>query len=190
MSSSYFTNPLEFLINTLFGLYVLALMLRFLLAWVRADFYNPVSQFLVRITNPLLVPLRRIVPSLGGVDMASIVLMLLFQMIALAIILALRGAGIAPATLVFWSLAELITLAFNIFIFSILIQVVLSWINPGAYNPVSSLLYSINEPVLKPFRSILPPISGIDLSPLLALLGLQVVKMLTVPLLTHLAFGA
>ena len=189
MSSSYFTNPLEFLINTLFGLFILALMLRFLLAWVRADFYNPVSQFLVKITNPVLVPLRRIVPSLGGIDIAAILLMLLFQMISLTIILVLRGAGITPGTLVFWSLAELLTLAFNVFIFSILIQVILSWINPGAYNPVISLLHSLNEPVLRPLRRMLPPISGIDLSPLLALLGLQVLKMLTIPLFTHLAFG-
>jgi uncharacterized protein YggT (Ycf19 family) len=100
MSSSYFTNPLEFLINTLFGLFILALMLRFLLAWVRADFYNPVSQFLVKITNPVLVPLRRIVPSLGGIDIAAILLMLLFQMISLTIILVLRGAGITPGNLV------------------------------------------------------------------------------------------
>lgn len=189
MSSNYFTNPFEFLINTLFGLYILALMLRFLLAWVRADFYNPVSQFLVKVTNPVLVPLRRVIPSLGGIDIASILLMLLFQMISLAIILALRGSGIAPGTLIFWSLAELVTLAFNVFIFSILIQVILSWINPGAYNPVISLLHSLNEPILGPMRRILPPISGIDLSPLLALLGLQVLKMLAVPLLTHLAFG-
>ena len=83
MSNSYLTNPIEFVINTLFGLYVMALMLRFLLAWARADFYNPVSQFLVKITNPVLVPLRRVVPPVGSIDLASILLMLLIQMAAL-----------------------------------------------------------------------------------------------------------
>ncbi len=190
MSNSYLTNPIEFVINTLFGLYVMALMLRFLLAWARADFYNPVSQFLVKITNPVLVPLRRVVPPVGSIDLASILLMLLIQMAALALILAIRGTGIAPATLLFWSLAELLALLFNIFIFSILIQVILSWVSPGTYNPVSALLYSLNEPILRPLRQILPPISGIDLSPLLALLGLQVIKMLSIPLLTGLAFGS
>jgi YggT family protein len=189
MSNSYLSTPIEFVINTLFGLYVMALMLRFLLAWVRADFYNPISQFLVKITNPLLAPLRRVVPSVGGIDLASILLMLLIQMAALAIILAVRGNGIAPATLLFWSLAELLTLLFNIFIFSILIQVILSWVGPGTYNPLSALLYSLNEPLLRPLRQILPPISGIDLSPLLALFGLQLIKMLSIPLLTGLAFN-
>jgi YggT family protein len=187
MGPGYFTNPLEFVINTLFSLYVLVLMLRFLLAWVRADFYNPVSQFLVKVTNPLLLPLRRIVPPLGGIDMASVLLILAVQMLGIALILFLRGGGVGLQTLIFVSLAEVVDLAFKVFIYGIVIQAILSWVNPGAYNPAVNLLHSLTEPVLRPVRRLLPPISGLDLSPLLAILGLEVLRRLVVPLLAALS---
>ncbi len=183
MQGSYFTNPLEFLISTLFSLYILAIMLRFLLATVRADFYNPASQFLVRITNPLLVPLRKVIPSVGKFDTASVLLMLVLQIASLVLVLALRGGGIPVVAVLVTSVAELVSLLLNVFIFAIIIQVVLSWVNPGSYNPVSSLLYSLTSPVLRPIQRLIPPISGIDLSPLFALIGLQVLKMLILPLL-------
>lgn len=186
MGPGYFTNPLEFVINTLFSLYVLALMLRFLLALVRADFYNPVSQFLVRITNPVLLPLRRLIPPVGGIDMASLVLILAVQMLGIALILLLRGGGIGVQALVFISLAEVVDLSFKVFIYGIVIQAILSWVNPGAYNPAVNLLHSLTEPVLRPARRLLPPISGLDLSPLLAILGLEVLRRLVVPLLAAL----
>jgi YggT family protein len=186
MGSQYFTNPVEFLINTLFGLYVLAIMLRTLLAATRADFYNPISQFLVKVTNPPLLPLRRLLPSIGKVDTAAIVLMLVVQMVAIALILLLRGGGIDPAILIFLSIRELVDLLFNVFIFAILIQVILSWVNPGTYNPVSSLLYSLTEPVMGPFRRLIPPVSGLDLSPMAALIVLYLAKMLVIPLIDQL----
>jgi len=185
--NGYLTNPVEFLITTLFQLYIMVIMLRFLLQWVRADFYNPVSQFVVRVTNPLLKPLRRVIPGWGGLDIAAVSLMIALQLLSLLLVLLLRGQGVPIGTLVLWSLAELISLAFNVFIFAIIIQVILSWVNPGHYNPVSSLLHSLTEPLLRPARRMLPPISGIDLSPLLVLLALQVLKMLVVPPLMHLA---
>jgi YggT family protein len=183
MQGSYFTNPLEFLVSTLFSLYILAIMLRFLLGAVRADFYNPASQFLVRITNPLLVPLRKFIPSVGKFDTAAVLLMLVLQIISLVLVLALRGGGIPVGTVLVTSIAELVSLMINIFIFAIIIQVVLSWVNPGSYNPVSSLLYSLTSPVLRPIQQLIPPVSGIDLSPLFALIGLQVLRMLVLPLL-------
>ena len=181
MGSSYFTNPLEFLISTLIGLFITAVMLRFLLAMVRADFYNPLTQILVKLTNPALKPLRRFIPGFGGIDIASLLLMLALQMLALTLITLLRGAALHPVGLLLWSLAELLGLLFNIYMFSILIQVVLSWVNPNAYNPAISLLYSINEPLLAPARRLIPPLSGLDLSPVVVLLGLQLAKMLLLP---------
>ncbi len=181
MGSSYVTDPLGFLINTLFGLYILVVMLRFLLQWVRADFYNPISQFLVKATNPLLIPLRRVIPSLAGADMAAVVLMLALQMLDLTLILLLKGAAIGLGSLFIVSIAELLSLLINVFIFSILIIVIISWINPGAYNPATNLLTSLTEPLLRPARRLIPPISGIDLSPLVVLIGLQVLKMLVIP---------
>lgn len=187
MIGSYLSNPLSFLINTLFDLYVLAVMLRFLFQLVRADFYNPVSQFLVKITSPLLIPLRRIIPGMGGVDVAAIVLMLLLELVKLIILSLITGNGLHAGLLAILSVSALVDLAFNVFIFAILIQVILSWVNPQSYNPVTGILYQLTEPVLRPARRLIPPLSGFDLSPLVAILALQVIKMLVMPLFSQLA---
>jgi YggT family protein len=181
--NNYLTNPLEFLITTLISLYILAVMLRFLLGLVRADFYNPVSQFLVRVTNPLLVPLRKVIPPVGKFDTAAVVLMLVLQLISVFIAVALRGASVPFVNILLYSLGELFLLLVHVFMISIVIQVIMSWISPGTYSPVNSVLYSLTSPLLKPIQRIIPPLSGIDLSPLFALLGLQVLRMLIMPLL-------
>jgi YggT family protein len=173
MGSNYVTNPLEFLISTLFGVYILTVMLRFL--------------FLVKVTNPLLVPLRRVIPSAGKIDTSALLLMLSLQMLSFGLIALLRAGQVSIVSLLILSVAELVGLFLNVLLFSILIQVVLSWVSPGTYNPAVSVLYSITEPVLRPCRRLLPPISGIDLSPLVALIGIQVVKMLLLPPLQQLA---
>lgn len=182
MGTGYVTNPLGFLINTLFGLYILMVMLRFILAVVRADFYNPVSQFLVKVTNPPLLMLRRVIPSTGKIDTSALVLMLGLQLLSFTLIGLLRGSTLALWPLLVLSLRELTELALNIFLFSIFVQVIISWVNPGTYNPVVSLLYSITEPVLRPCRRLVPPISGMDLSPLVALIAIQLAKYLILPL--------
>ncbi len=181
--NSYIANPLEFIITTLFSLYILAVMLRFLLGVVRADFYNPISQFLVRITNPLLIPLRKILPGFGKIDVASIVLMLVLSVAMLLVIVLLRGTGVSVLPLLLMAVGELVMLAINVFLVAIIVQVIISWINPGSYNPVNALLDSLTSPILRPIQRIIPPLSGIDLSPLFALIGLQVLKMLLQPLL-------
>ncbi len=183
MNSGYLANPLEFLVTTLFSLYILAVMLRFLLGVVRADFYNPVSQFLVRITNPLLLPMRKVIPSLGRYDTSALLLMLLLQFISLGLVVLLRGISVPVVTLLIVAVGELVMLAINVFMFAIIIQVILSWVNPGNYNPVTALLYSITSPIMRPLQRLIPPISGIDLSPLVAIIGLQVLRMLVMPLL-------
>ena len=184
MGNDYLTNPLEFLISTLFSLYIVAVMLRFLLGLVRADFYNPVSQFLVRITNPLLIPLRKVVPSIGKFDSAALLLMIVLQLAAITLILLLRGDGISSAVLVIITLATLISLLISVYMFAIIVEVIISWMNPGSYNPVSSLLHSLTNPLLRPIRHVIPPIAGIDLSPLFAIIVLQVLRMLILPLLS------
>ncbi len=180
MGSSYFTNPLVFLIQVLFGAYIAVVMLRFLLQWVRADFYNPLSQFIVKATTPLLRPLRRIIPGFGGVDFASIILMWLLQSLELSLILLVSGAGLHAAVLL-WAIPELIALLINVFLVAIFIQVILSWVNPGAYNPASALLHSLTEPLLGPARRLIPPIGGLDLSPMLVIIGLYLLEMLLLP---------
>lgn len=183
-------NPLSnagvFLVSTIFGLYILAVMLRLILQIVRADFYNPVSQFIVKVTNPPLKPLRRFIPGFAGIDMASVLVMLVLQMLETFIITAIRNFP-APDLLglIIYSLVELVSLGFYVFLFSIFILAILSWINPGAYNPVSNLLNQIAAPVLRPARKFLPPMSGLDLSPLVAMVGLWLVKLLLLDPLSH-----
>jgi YggT family protein len=183
--NGYLASPLTFLISTLISLYILAVMLRFLFQLTRADFYNPLTQFIVKITSPALRPLRRIIPGWGGLDIAALVLMLALQMLSVWLVFLLADRAIDPLNLLIVALAQLVDLAFSVFIFAILIQAILSWITPGTYNPVTSVLFSLTEPVLRPVRRFVPPISGFDLSPLVALLGLQVIRMLVMPL-----FGA
>ena len=187
-------NPISnagvFLVSTLFGLYILAVMLRLILQLVRADFYNGLSQFIVKVTNPPLKALRRIIPGFAGIDMSSIVFMLILQMLELLIIGLLRDFPLPNILgLTIYAAAELLTLSFYIFLFSILILVVLSWVNPGHYNPVTNLLHQIADPVMRPVRRLLPAISGMDLSPMFAMVGLWLVKLLLLDPLAYWAHG-
>jgi YggT family protein len=181
MDGSYLTDPAAFLVQTLFGLYILVVLLRFLLQLSGADFYNPVSQFVVKVTAPPLRPLRRIIPGYGGVDLASLVLAWLLKSVELMVVLLVLGAGANPLGCLLWSVPELVDLLLNIFLIAILIQVILSWVQPGGYNPAASLLHSLTEPLLRPARKILPPISGLDLSPMVVMIGLYLLKMLLLP---------
>lgn len=187
MGSSYFTNPVEFLINVVFGFYILAVMVRFLMQLTRADFRNPLAQALVKLTNPPLVPLRRIFPGTGGVDVASIVLMIALQLTSLLLIQLIKGGPILIVALTVLSFAYLLDLLINVFIYSILILVVVSWINPGSYNPVLSMLSTMTEPVMRPARRLIKPIGGLDLTPMIAMVALYVFRMLALPPIEALA---
>ena len=188
MGSDYFSNPLVFIIDVIFGLYILVIMLRFMLQWFRANFYdNPIAQALIKITNPPLKPLRRIIPGFGGIDFAAVLLMLALQFLALYLIMLAKGLGFSIGYIFFSSISELLSLFLNVFLFGIIIQVIISWINPGAYNPALALVHSLTEPVLAPARRFIKPIGGLDLSPLVVLLLLQVVKMLVIPPIDHVA---
>ena len=193
MGAGYLTNPLMLIINTLFDLYVLLVLLRFLLQMLRADFYNPISQFIVKLTTPPLKILRRVIPSVAGQDAASIVLCLILIYIKFMIIRSLDISHVPISTymapvneasyigLFIFAIADLIALTFTVFLVAIFIQVIMSWISPGQYNPLIGLVHKIAEPALKPFRKIIPPMGGFDLSPIFAILALMVVKMLLVP---------
>jgi YggT family protein len=189
MSGGYFSNAGVFLIQTLFHLYILIVLLRLLLQLVRADFYNPISQFLVRATNPVIVPLRRVVPGLFNIDLASVLLLLALKMTELALVGVCAGHDWNIVSLLLVSVAELLELLFHVFLFSILIQVILSWIKPDEHNPLTVLLYRLNEPLLGPARRLLPPIAGLDLSPIVVMVGLQLASMLVVAPLRALALG-
>lgn len=182
---NYVNNAGVFLVQTVFGLYLLVVMLRLVLQIVRADFYNPLSQFLVKVTNPPLKPLRRFIPGIAGIDMASVVLLYGLKL-AEIMLLSLFPRYPTPELVGLFVLAaaELIALLVNVFLFAIIIQAILSWVSPGTYNPIAGLLHQLTDPVLRPARRIIPPISGMDLSPMVAIIVIYLFTMLFVhPLL-------
>ncbi|MFT4763062.1 MAG: YggT family protein [Oleispira sp.] len=167
-------------INTLVGLYLLLVVLRFLLQLVRADFYNPVSQFIVKATNAPLIPLRKVIPGLGGIDIASLVLALLVQAVAIILILLLNGIQPPPLQVVMWSAIGIMSLLLKVYFWGLLITVIASWVAPNSYNPVLILINQILEPAMKPIRKIMPDMGGIDLSPIIMFLLIQVIEILLV----------
>lgn len=171
-------NPLAFLIDTLVHIYLVALLLRFLLQAVRANFYNPFSQALVQVTNPVLRPLRRVIPGVGGIDFAAIVAMLLVQLLGLWLVLLVTGRSASVGGLLALAAFNVLDLTLLTLIITIVVQAILSWVNPGAAHPAASLLRQLNAPVLAPFRRLLPSTSGLDLSPLFALIALQFLRLL------------
>lgn len=171
-------NPLIFLIDTLFDLYIVILMLRFILQQVHADFYNPISQFIVKATSPVLNPARRVIPGVGGIDLATIIVIIGFIALKLYIVVMMKGYSPTLLSLLLTGIRDFISLALNIFIFTIIVQAILSWVNPDPYNPVSAILHNITRPVLAPVRKLIRPIGGLDLSPLFALIGLMFIEKL------------
>ncbi len=181
MDGNYLTNPLVFLVQVLFGAYIVIVLLRFLLQWVRADFYNPVSQFIVKATSPVLQPLRRFIPGYAGLDLASLVFAWLLQSIEVFLLVLILGAGAHPLAALIWSLPELIGVFLDLFLFAILIQVIASWVAPQSYSPALSLIAAITRPVLQPAQRLIPPAGGLDFSPMVAMVALVILKMLLIP---------
>jgi YggT family protein len=172
-------NALVFILRTLFDLYVLTFALRLLLQWAAVDKRNPLVQFILRITNPLVIPLRRLLPAVGRIDTATIVALLGLQVAGTALLVRI-GCGGEPAIWQILALAMLsvVKLALSVLTWAIILYVVLSWVSPGGYNPGVALVTAVVEPVLVPFRRLIPPIGGLDLSPLFALITIQALSML------------
>ena len=170
---------LLYLVQTAFGVLLFAVLLRLLLQLARADFYNPISQFVVKVTQPLLRPLRRILPPAGRVDTASLVLAFAIQCIATLVVLALAGISLRnPVLLLAWSALGIASLLLNIYFFGILLLIVLSWVAPHSNHPGIALLHQLTEPVMAPVRRLLPPIGGLDLSPILVFVIINVLEIL------------
>lgn len=166
------------LIHTFFQLYLLVLMLRLLLQLVRADFYNPVSQFVVKVSGPLLNPLRRIIPGFGGIDIACIVLILVVQIVSIFVLIAIDGKIFISPLILVWAVLGTLGMLVNIYFVAIIASIIISWVAPGTYHPIVLLLHQLTEPVMRPFRNLIPPIGGLDLSPILVFLVLNVLQIL------------
>ncbi|MFM7785279.1 MAG: YggT family protein [Gammaproteobacteria bacterium] len=174
-----FSEILRYLLQSALGLFLFAVLLRMLLPVARADFYNPVSQFVVKVTQPVLGPLRRLLPPLGRLDTASLLLATGVQVLSIMIALALLGFRPANVLLiVVWALLGIASLVVNMYFFAILGVIIFSWIAPHSQHPALALLYQLTEPVMAPVRRLLPPLGGLDLSPILVFVGINVIEIL------------
>jgi YggT family protein len=181
------TAALIFIVRTVSDLVVLVLLLRFWLPWFRADFRNPVAQAILRVTSPLVVPIRRLVPSIGKLDTATVVVMFAIRYLTNWIALLLVGLSIGMRS-IGWtanilsialaSLFDLATLSVSLFLIVIFVSIVLSWFAPATYNPATAFVHSIAEPLLRPFRRLVPPLGGIDISPIVPMILLGALRIL------------
>lgn len=176
-------SALLFLVDTLFQLYLAIVLLRIVLQLVRADFYNPLAQFIWRATQPV-VYLQRAIPYWQRLDSAALLLAWLLACVNVWAVVALSGFSTNPANYLLFGALKLVVLALNLYSLCIFVQVLISWLGPGAHSPATSMLWSITEPLLRPVRRYLPPLGGLDFSPLLVLLALQVVvRLIPLPVL-------
>lgn len=166
-----------FLIDTAFSLYLMVMILRLWLQLVRADFYNPFSQFIVKATNPLVLPLRRIVPSLGSLDTATLLLAYTITLLKLIVLQLLQAGQIALVPSVIFAAILLVKETLTLLFWILVIRALLSWFSQGR-SPVEYVMHQLTEPLLRPVRRILPPLGGLDLSVLVVLIGLQFLNIL------------
>lgn len=171
-------NAFVFLFKTLFELYIMVVLLRVWLQWAKADFYNPFSQFVVKATQPIVRPLRKVIPSIGPIDTASVLFALVLSGLEVIVLNLILGGGIPPLlSILFTGAILLVSNIFQLIIYVIFAGVILSWVVRG-YHPVAAALFQLTEPLLRPIRSILPNMGGLDLSPMLLLLGLYFIRIL------------
>ncbi|MCL1113187.1 MULTISPECIES: YggT family protein [Shewanella] len=170
-------NAMIFLINTLFDLYLMVVILRFWLQLVKADFYNPFSQFVVKATQPIIAPMRRVLPSMGSIDTSSILLALMVVMVKMLVLTLIAGAAFDVLTILLFSVVSVVKNAGVLLFWMLLIRAILSWFNQG-YNPVVMIMTQLTEPFLAPVRKILPPLGGLDLSVLVVFIAMNFLNML------------
>lgn len=169
---SNIASALVFIVNALTSLYLLLLLLRFWLPWMQADFRNPLAQGILKLTSPVVIPLRRIVPSFGRLDTATILVAFVVQYLAILIILLIVGRSAAFAAIATTALVKLLMLSVNLFMFAIFVRIILSWISPGQHNPAIAIISTLTEPILRPVRRIIPPMGGFDISPIFVIIAL------------------
>ena len=170
-------DAFRFLVEIIFDLYLMVVLLRFWLQTARADFYNPLSQFVVKATSPLLNPIRKVIPGLGGFDLASLVLALIVAALKMATISLLFFGGLDAMSVLVGSAITVVKEGLNLAFWVLIIRAILSWVSQG-HNPVEAIFHQLTEPMLRPIRKIIPPIGGLDLSILVLIIGLQFLQIL------------
>jgi len=163
-------SAIVFVVNALASLYLLVLLLRFWMPWLRADFRNPLAQGILRFTNPLVIPVRRIVPSFGRLDTATVLVAFIVQYLTVLVLLLILGQSADFVSIAITSIVKLTVLSINLFVYAIFIRIILSWLSPGGYNPATAIIETLTEPVLRPFRRLIPSMGGFDISPVFAVI--------------------
>jgi len=182
----YLQNASHFLIQAIIGIAIYAVLLRFWMQWVRADFRNQLGQFIITVTNPIVIPLRKVLPSIGTIDTATIVLALIVSFIKVYAFFALGPYDATPNLIQYAMMSVGVFIKYSIYLFIVCIfaQIIASWVNPHSYNPILSVATSISNPIMAPARRLIPAIGGLDLSPILVLLFLQFsLRLIVAPLL-------
>ncbi len=171
--SDSLTRAGMFLIGTLFNLYILVLVLRLILAFARANYFNPLTQFIIKLTQPLVAPLRRVIPNYRGIEFSTLLLIIVFEMLKITLLSMLYAGLPQIAAVILLAFLDTIKIILNTFFYAILLQALLSWFQPG-FSPAGQVLEQITSPILTPVKRILPPVNGIDFSPIPAMILLQV----------------
>lgn len=184
-------NQLSILIiSSAVKLFTILVLLRLLLQIAKADFYNPISQFIVKATNPLLKPLRRFIPGFWGFDFPSIVLAIIVQSLGIFLLLLINGnVSSNLAVYLLFGFFNVIQLSLEIIFFIILIMVVISWVTPNSYHPAAMILRQISDAIMTPFRRIIPNMGGLDFSPMLALFIIHILQTIVLPELKLILFS-
>jgi YggT family protein len=172
-----FAQAGTFLVQSLGSLYLAIVILRFLLQLVKADFYNPISRFLVNATHLPSKPIRKLLPTYRSFDIASLVLALLVQWLVIQLSATINGAGMINVLFVLsWGAIGIISLILNIYLYGLLIVIIVSWVAPQSRHPILLLLHQLISPVMEPFKRIIPPLGGLDLSPIFMFLVINMLQ--------------
>ena len=177
---NYIGNASSYLTNLIFGIALYLMLLRYWMQWVHADFRNPIGRFIISLTNPVVIPMRRILPSFRSVDTATLLLAYALAVLSILILVSLSGQNYSWISLLSFSLGKVIDASINIFMLAILVQILASWLNPHAYHPALDIARAIAEPLLAPARRLIPAIGGLDISPILVFVFLNLSKILVV----------
>ncbi|MGI9238216.1 MAG: YggT family protein [Woeseiaceae bacterium] len=167
---SNISSAIVFIVNALTSLYLLVLLLRFWMPWLRADFRNPLAQGILRFTSPVVIPVRRVVPSFGRLDTATVIVAYVIQYLTILLLLLILGKTAGIPAIALTAIVKLIVLSINLFVYAIFIRIILSWVSPGGYNPATAIITTLTEPILRPFRRLIPAMGGFDISPIFAII--------------------
>jgi YggT family protein len=177
-----------FLLQFAVGLVIFVLMLRFLMRATRTDWRNPIVHFVAKVTNPLCAPANKVIPVKGRWDWAAIVTALVIQAIFVWVIGWLTGRDFGAVAIALASLTEILNQLLDMMFWLIIIQVILSWVSPG-YNPNTEIFQQLTRPILAPFQRLIPPMGGMDLSPIVAILAIKLFQIVVIGSIAQLAQG-